>query len=315
MKNLFMVSAIVTLIFSGSAFPQQKATIAVGGIEYRAKDSAENKHYRAYGQDPREDTRAFVDMLTTALVKTKKFNVIERDRMTEILKEQGLSLEGIAKGGYAGDGLNLKGIDYILTGSITEYGIQAQGVQFGGFSTAGETAVMAVDIRVLEIATGSIGIAESVRAEASGGSAFKIEGFASGAESDSSAQLGEVMRKSARNVTNLIVTTIYPIKVVTIDKNGDAMLNYGDSLLQEGDVLEVFSQGEEFIDPDTGEVLGREEVLIGKLSVFDVQARFSKAKILEKSDSIEAGAIARITEEEVDSKGQTKKKKKKLKLF
>ena len=72
-------------------------------------------------------------MLTTALVKTKKFNVIERDRMTEILKEQGLSLEGIAKGGYAGDGLNLKGIDYILTGSITEYGIQAQGVQFGGF--------------------------------------------------------------------------------------------------------------------------------------------------------------------------------------
>ena len=315
MKNLFMVPAIVTLIFSGPVFPQQKATIAVGGIEYRAKDSAENKHYRAYGQDPREDTRAFVDMLTTALVKTKKFNVIERDRMTEILKEQGLSLEGIAKGGYAGDGLNLKGIDYILTGSITEYGIQAQGVQFGGFSTAGETAVMAVDIRVLEIATGSIGIAESVRAEASGGSAFKIEGFASGAESDSSAQLGEVMRKSARNVTNLIVTTIYPIKVVAIDKNGDAMLNYGDSLLQEGDVLEVFSQGEEFIDPDTGEVLGREEVLIGKLSVFDVQARFSKAKILEKSDSIEAGAIARITEEEVDSKGQTKKKKKKLKLF
>ena len=191
-------------------------------------------------------------------------------------------MQGIAQGGYEGDGLNLKGIDYILTGSITEYGGQTQGVQLGGFAVAEETAAMAVDIRVLEVATGSIGIAESVRAEASGGSAFEIEGFASGAESDSSAQLGKVMRITARNVTNLIVSTIYPIKVVTIDKNGDAMLNYGNSLLQEGDILEVFSQGEEFIDPDTGEILGREEILIGKLSVFDVQARFSKAKVLEK---------------------------------
>lgn len=42
-------------------------------------------------------------MLTTALVKTKKFDVIERERMSEVLKEQGLSLEGIAQGGYEGD--------------------------------------------------------------------------------------------------------------------------------------------------------------------------------------------------------------------
>ena len=315
MKNIYTSLVILcALISANPSYSQQKATIAVGEIEYRAKDSVENKHYRAYGQDPREDTRAFVDMLVTALVKTKKFDVIERERMSEVLKEQGLSLEGIAKGGYEGDGLNLKGIDYILTGSITEYGTISKGVEFRGFATAGETAVMAVDIRVLEVATGSIGIAESVRAQASGGGAFELEGFASGTESDSSAQLGEVMRKAARNVTNLIVSTIYPIKVVTIDKNGDAMLNYGNGLLQEGDVLEVFSQGEEFIDPDTGEVLGREEELIGKLSVFDVQARFSKAKILEKNSSIETGAIARITEEEVDSKGQTKKKKK-LKLW
>ena len=99
MKSLFMVLSTFVLIINAPAYSQQKATIAVGGIEYRAKDSAENKHYRAYGQDPREDTRAFVDMLTTALVKTKKFDVIERERMSEVLKEQGLSLEGIAKGG------------------------------------------------------------------------------------------------------------------------------------------------------------------------------------------------------------------------
>lgn len=35
-------------------------------------------------------------MLTTALVKTRKFDVVERDRMAEILKEQSLTVAGIA---------------------------------------------------------------------------------------------------------------------------------------------------------------------------------------------------------------------------
>ena len=65
-------------------------------------DSAENKQIRSWGGEAREDTRAFGDMLTTALVKTNKLDVIERDRMAEILQEQGLSLEGIAAGGFPG---------------------------------------------------------------------------------------------------------------------------------------------------------------------------------------------------------------------
>ncbi len=61
-------------------------------------------------------------MLTTALVKTRKFKVIERDRMAEILKEQGLSLGGVANGGFECDGLNLAGVDFIVTGAISVYG-------------------------------------------------------------------------------------------------------------------------------------------------------------------------------------------------
>lgn len=60
------------------------------------------------------------------------------------------------------------------------------------------------------------------------------------------------MRRTAQNVTNMIVTTVYPIKIVAINKDGEVMLNYGNSLLQNGDSLEVFSQGEAFVDPDTG---------------------------------------------------------------
>ena len=92
MKGLLYGAMAASAILCTTALAQGRATIAVGEIEYKAMDSGEDKRYRAYGQDPRENTRAFVDMVTTALVKTNKFDVMERDRMNAILEEQGLEI-------------------------------------------------------------------------------------------------------------------------------------------------------------------------------------------------------------------------------
>lgn len=286
-----------------------KVTIAIGDIEYRAKDSSENKRYSAYGRGSREDTRAFVDMLTTALVKTRKFDVIERDRMAEILKEQGLSLEGIANGGYEGQGFNLKGVDYIITGAITEYGETAKVTKIAGFSKGSRIASMAVDVRVLDVASGAVGFADTVRAEAKGSNALSVKGFATGGDNSSGALLGQVMRATATNVTNLIVSTIYPIKVVAVTSKGDVMLNYGNGFLKKGDNLDIFSQGESFVDPDTGEELGSEEELVAKVEIFSAQSKFSKASIIDGfgSGNITKGMVARVVK---PTKKQSKKKKK-----
>ncbi|MEW5250246.1 CsgG/HfaB family protein [Microbulbifer discodermiae] len=307
MKNVVIILLTFMGLFSNPSFAE-KVTIAIGDIEYRAKDSSENKMYRAYGKGSREDTRAFVDMLTTALVKTRKFDVIERDRMAEILKEQGLSMEGVVNGGYEGNSFNLKGVDYILTGAVTEYGETAKAMKVAGFATGKRIASMAVDVRVLDVANGSIGFAETVRAESTGSNSLNVTGFASGGDNSSGALLGKVMRETATNITNLIVSTIYPIKVVAVTKNGDVMLNYGDGYLQDGYQLEIYNQGESFIDPDTGEELGSEEILVGKVSVFSAQAKYSKARITEKTGDIEKGMIARVV-----SKDKPKKKKAKTK--
>jgi curli biogenesis system outer membrane secretion channel CsgG len=310
MKRMVAILLAFGMLFSNSVFAG-KVTIAIGDIEYRAKDSSENKRYSAYGNGSREDTRAFVDMLTTALVKTRKFDVIERDRMGEILKEQGLSLEGLANGGYEGDEFNLKGVDYIITGAITEYGETSKAMKVAGFSTGKRIASMAVDIRVLDVANGSIGFADTVRAEAKGSNSLNVKGFSTGGDNSSGALLGKVMRDTSKNVTNLIVSTIFPIKVVAVTKKGDVMLNYGNGYLQDGYQLEIFSQGELFVDPDTGEELGSEEELVGKVSIFSAQAKFSKAKVLDGKGAIEKGMIARI----VSNKQSTEKRKNKLSLW
>ena len=293
-----------------SALAQGKATIAVGEIEYKAMDSSEDKQARAWGHgEPRENTRAFVDMVTTALVKTNKFDVMERDRMESILEEQGLTLMGISSGGFDGDSLSLQGVDYILLGAITQYGQESSATQIGGIGSASEKAVMAVDVRVIDIAKGSIGFADTVTAEVSGRGGFQVGGIGQAADSDQSVLLGDVMRETAESVTNLIVKNIFPIKIVRVQSNGEVMLNYGNSMLAVGNVLDVFSQGEAFVDPDTGEELGREEEHMGKLEITSAQARFSKARIVQ-DNGIADGMLARVTNEVIGKKGKVKQKRK-----
>lgn len=292
MKNIISIFILTaSMILSGSVCAA-KLTVAIGSIEYRAKDTTENKQYRAYGKGSREDTRAFVDMLTTALVKTRKFNVIERDRMAEILKEQGLSMAGIVDG--TSENLKLKGVDYILTGAITEYGESATGMKIKGFSTASTSAAMSVDIRVLDAKNGQIMTAETIRTVVKGATALKADKFSTGSSTSSGTLLSKVMRNSATNITNLMVSTIYPIKIVSVTKKGLVLLNYGNGLLTEGDQLEIFSRGEPIFDPDTGEELGSEEELIGRVSVISAQAKFSKSTIMEGEGAIEKGMLARI---------------------
>lgn len=309
-KAFYTTFLILFFLFSPNCFAD-KIKISVGKIEYRAKDSSENKAYSAFGKGVREDTRGFIDMLNTALVKTRKFEVIERDRMAEIIKEQGMSMEGVVNGGYEGDGFNLQGVDFIVTGSITEYGQSAKAMSVGGFSSTSVVATMAVDIKILNVQDGTIEIAETVKAQKKGGNKVSVDGFASGKNSSSGELLGQVMRETSTNVANLIVSTIFPVKVVAITKGGsEVMLNYGNGFLKKGHILEIFSQGEVFIDPDTGDELGCEEELIGKIQVYNTQAKFSKAKVMSGKGNISKGMICRLTEESKETKKAAPKKKK-----
>lgn len=296
---------MAVILFSPLA-SAERIKIAIGSIEYRAKESSENKRLNSYGKGVESDTRAFVDMLTTALVKTNKFDVIERDRMDEILAEQGMTLSGVFSNVTGVDSLNLSGVDYILTGAITEYGKSSGGMSSSKFSMASESTKMAVDVRVLDVESGSISIADTVSRSSTGLGGVSMKGFKVGGGSDESSELGKVMRMTSIGIVNLIVSSVYPIKAIKVD--GDQVfLNYGNGLLSAGDLLDVYKVGEEMIDPDTGESLGGSRKLVGQIEVTDAQAKFSVATIVD--GEIEKGMLA------MPAKKKAKAKKKRKKLF
>jgi hypothetical protein len=76
-------------------------------------------------------------------------------------------------------------------------------------------------------------------------------------------------------------------RTVTINRNDQ-------SGIEVGQVWEVFTLGDELVDPDTGDKT-REEVLVGKVKVTRVTPQNSQAEILEDT-GIDRGAVVRLTE-------------------
>jgi curli production assembly/transport component CsgG len=105
--------------------------------------------------------RATTDMFTTALVKSGQFRVVERARVTEgAIREKQLNATGHSDGKSAQ--LPLRAAKYVFEGTISE-ATQSQTQRSGGVSIAGMAAgggnnrdVIAIDVRVVEVASGDI---------------------------------------------------------------------------------------------------------------------------------------------------------------
>lgn len=242
-------------------------------------------------------------MLETAIVKSRKMRVFERARLDPILAEQVLGQEGVTNAG--GEVGGLTGVDYLVYGTITKFGTKSEGMStkglsaFGGnvgrigsmFSTKKATVGMGVDLKVTNVKTGSIVVADHVEGSVTTGQAFSIGGVSSSKGSED--PFADVQRVVAAKISEAVVTARIPIKVIKVQANGMFVLNYGNVFLKEGDVLSAFSVGEKIVDPDTKEVLGAEETLRGSVVVTEALQKFSKAKFADEPFEVANGDVLR----------------------
>ncbi len=276
---------------------QQKVTLAVGDFENKTPL-------------PHSEVASFTDMITTAIVKVRKFEVLERDRIAEVLKEQGMGEAELMSPKTAQKFGELTGADFILVGTLTEARIDKKEVGGKGFSVGRAVARLCVDIRIIDAKTGSIKIAETLRKEKKGGVGLGSDKV-SFAGSDSGI-FGQVARECADEVVALTCQTIFPIRIIALNED-EVTLNYGSGTLKPDELYDVFVQGEELKDPDTGEVLGRTETKIGRITITSVEAKLSKAKITEGQDKVAKDMICRKVRE-AEQKQEDKKDKGKKKL-
>jgi curli biogenesis system outer membrane secretion channel CsgG len=133
------------------------------------------------------------DMLSTALFHSNRYIVLERQQVSDVLREQDLGAAGrIQKGTEAPIG-QIEGAELLVTGAVTEFEGAASGVGggiggiggtagrvLGGIAGGIKKAHMAIDMRVIDTRTSRIVAATSVEGEATD---FALGGALAGAGS------------------------------------------------------------------------------------------------------------------------------------
>lgn len=152
-----------------------RPTLAVMDFEIKAGYSAQ-----------RQLADGLSDMLVNALVESQCFRVVERSRMKELLREQGLGLGGTVDQSTAASVGKLAGAQLLVMGAITEFKEDESGGLGGallGKVAAGvgmTSAHVGLIVRIVDSTTGEILLSKSVDKKvrkigvAGGGSVFGI---------------------------------------------------------------------------------------------------------------------------------------------
>lgn len=109
------------------------------------------------------------DMLVNALVETQCFRVVERSRMKDLLREQGLGLGGTVDASSAAEVGKMTGAQMLVMGTVTEFEEDANNstipLPFAGKLSIG-TAHVGLQIRIVDSSTGVIMTSKSVNKKA-----------------------------------------------------------------------------------------------------------------------------------------------------
>jgi len=287
---------LILIFFSDSLFSKENLPIvAVSQFE----QTFQNDRRRRLASNPDN----YEAMLETQLIKVGRFRVYERNKLEEVLREQGLqeSLSG------NNTQIKIDGVDYLVYGAITDMSSEAKEFNTGGFATIRVTNRFGVDIKIVDALSGEIRRAESIVAVIDSGSGVATKSF-SNVEVGTNG-LVEAQRIVAKRSAALLAESIFPIRVVDIF-NDEIYLNYGDSILSVGDRLKVIQEGREIIDQDTGLSLGSRQKVLGEIEITSADSNMSIAKIIKNNAEFTVGSIARMILDSSGSKNKQQRERK-----
>lgn len=151
---------------------KRKASIAISRFDNKVRNS---DFYRAGVGD------SMADQLTTALVATGCYKVVDRQNLKGVMDEMGLQNSGLVDKSTASKIGKLVGADLIITAAITEFkdnsggsrggvgggiGSSKIGAIIGGIAKSTKKAHMAVDLRLTDVQTSEIIGAAAVKGTA-----------------------------------------------------------------------------------------------------------------------------------------------------
>jgi hypothetical protein len=188
------------------------------------------------------------------------------------------------------------GLNALVTGSISQFGVSTGGADYGVYKQKVQTAKCAVDVRVVDASTGQLLFADAGKGEFER-KAQEVLGLGTRAGYDET--LGqEALRSAITKFMDNLVQKLQSVEwsgAVAMVSGTDVYINAGREVgLNPGDVLMVQTLGQEIIDPQTKVILGRTRGAVkAELLVTEIDEKFTISKI-RSGMGIQVGDMVRI---------------------
>jgi hypothetical protein len=244
---------------------------------------------------------AFREMVETAVTQTNRFHLITRNTTAVDRERRGQRSGRLTN--RAGSATT-EGAQFVVAGTITVASVenrQALGSTLGlrtlerAVTGANSSATndcrrvrvtLSMDVRVQDVRTGENRAAQSIEERID--SATECAGQASGVN------MGLLLRSAARRVSNMLVTTIYPMQIAAVQPDGTIILNYGDPFLAPGMVLNLYGPATQVQNPSTGEMMTIDGQILGQVRVVEATQTYSRAQAVRRlSVPPQVGGVAR----------------------
>lgn len=256
------------------------------------------------------------------LVRGGAYSVIERTALDQILHEQKLNQSSLFDPTTAASVGKLLGVDILVMGNITEFGIESKQKGFGSaipfvslatsIQTKKSIACVAFDMRMISVDTGEILEVASIRGKSKRGGLlldFSKSGNAGAIDFSSSnfqdSVLGEASTAAAQKASEIINTQYEKLTRATIDSTSQdvgvvayvgaqgIIINAGSQAgLKVGNHLSVERLTDVVKDPISGKIIKALTSTIGELEIKEIDAA-SSTGIMISGGSPQVGDLVR----------------------
>lgn len=250
---IFLLSICVT--FPLSAQDEQrtiKRKVAIG----RFSNETQYAKGLFYDKDNDPMRKQALDILSSKLASSGKFILLEREDLDLLVAEAGEDMKKI-------------GADYIILGSITEFGRKNEGQQKVFSSTKTQTVKAGVSIRLVESATGLIIYSDEAKgyAETTTKETLGVGGKAGYDATLSDKAISAAISQLVENIINKCMDKPWRSYILSVE-DGTYIISGGASQgLAANDRFNVYKKGKSVKNPQTGMMIELPGSKVGEVTV------------------------------------------------
>jgi curli biogenesis system outer membrane secretion channel CsgG len=238
----------------------------------------------------------FSQRLAVGLTQTNKFAVLDRESILDFVREKDMLISFDAPLKEQARLAETLGAEYLLAGTISQAQIERidRYLKVADYTTSKFKARFNFSYRLIDSSTKQIVVASTAEKYLEDEQVRKLADEQNPAEWDAAQVRDAFISVVVNDVVEAVIDRVYPVIIAAVQEDGQIVLNQGGGRMAVGMQLDVFTEGKEVIDPDTGESLGRVESRIATVEVQRVTYTMSFAKVISGDEpKISKGLVCR----------------------